>query len=99
MLDRRELDRSPAGVSSGRARVPDRRELDRLPAGGDLPGRIYGRYQAGTGCLIAGIRRVAGPGAVPRPALAGHYQAGTGCLFGESLYSFLFIIMIYKFLC
>ena len=31
--------------------------------------------------MIAGTRRVAGQGAVPRQAPAGHYQAGTGCLF------------------
>jgi hypothetical protein len=36
-----------------------------LPAGSDLPGRVYGRYQAGTGCLIAGTRRAAGPGGRP----------------------------------
>ena len=90
MLDRRELDRSPAGgdpsarnllVTPGRARAPDRREPDILPAGGDPPDRGFGRYQAGTGCPNAGTRRVAGPGAVSRPALAGHYQAGTGRLF------------------
>jgi hypothetical protein len=33
-----------------------------LPAGGDLPGRVYGRYQAGTGCSIAGTRCAVGPG-------------------------------------
>jgi hypothetical protein len=48
-----------------------------LPACGESPGWVCGRYQAGTVCLIAGTRRLAGPGAVPRPASAGHYQAGT----------------------
>jgi hypothetical protein len=66
-----------AGSLPGRHSVLDRWERDCPPAGGDPPARIYGRYQAGTVCLIPGSATVRRLVVNRLPGSAGRYQAGT----------------------